>query len=43
MFDIKRPGNGILPKSLVNINLYKARIDVKPNSTIKKDMIKKIR
>jgi N-acetylneuraminate synthase/N,N'-diacetyllegionaminate synthase len=43
MFDIKRPGNGILPKSLVNINLYKARIDIKPDSTIKKNMIKKIR
>ena len=43
MFDIKRPGNGILPKFLANINYYKAKRDLKPNSTIKSSMIKKIK
>ena len=42
MFDIKRPGNGILPKFLFNINHYKAKIDLKQNTTIKTSMIKKM-
>ena len=43
MFDIKRPGNGILPKFLIKISRYKAKINLKPNSTIKNYMIKKIK
>ena len=43
MFDIKRPGNGILPKFMLSINLYKTKINLRPNTTIKNDMIKKIR
>ena len=39
MFDVKRPGNGILPKFLKNIHLYKNKVDIHPNITIKERMI----
>ena len=43
MFNIKRPGTGILPKFLSSINEYNSAINITSNTTIKKNMIKKIR
>ena len=42
LFEIKRPGTGILPKFLNNINEYSSTRNIQPDTTIKNDMIKKI-
>ena len=43
LFEIKRPGTGILPKFLSDINKYISIVDIKLNTIIKQNMIKKIK
>ena len=41
MLAIKRPGTGLLPKKIYTIGNYVALKNIKPNSVIKLNMIKK--
>ena len=41
MFEIKRPGTGLMPHKIYTINNYKALTNIKPDSILKSKMIKK--
>ena len=43
MFDIKRPGTGLLPNEIYRISKYIAIKDIRAQSTLKFKMIKKIK
>jgi sialic acid synthase SpsE len=42
MFEIKRPGTGLMPYKIYTINNYKASTNIKSDSVLKSKMIKKI-
>ena len=43
MFDIKRPGTGLLPREIYKISNYVSLKNIKAKSTLKFKMIKKIK
>ena len=43
MFGIKRPATGLPPKELYNISKFIASKNVKANSTLKSNMIRKVK
>ena len=43
MFVIKRPGTGLLPKKIYSISNFVAMRNIKPNSTIKQKMLRRIK